>query len=189
MWASVHGTEEGYMFSVQVLGINNSSCENKPNVLYNVAHNVGIVLYSDTVICLFQLKCSIKKIKKLSSFGIKERHRSFCTQFLSHLRFSLMSIMNVYVKIKTRNNKKKPLDIRTTVIRNLSSCSVIFAVDISGGLRFLSSDEMHNLKENPTKAKLTTANERYVFSLHPRCVVTGEYCLARAPLELLVDVG
>lgn len=27
------------------------------------------------------------------------------------------------------------------------------------------------------------------FSLHPRCVVTGEYCSARAPLELLVDVG
>lgn len=81
------------------------------------------------------------------------------------------------------------MDIRTTVIRNLSSCSVIYTVEISGGLRFLSSDEMHKLKENPTKAKLTTANERYVFSLHPRCVVTGEYCLARAPLELLVDVG
>lgn len=53
MWTSVHGTEEGYMFSVQVLGINNSSCENKPNVLYNVAHNVGIVLYSDTERHLF----------------------------------------------------------------------------------------------------------------------------------------
>lgn len=99
----------------------------------------------------------------MSSFGIKERHRSFCTQFLSHLRFSLMSIMNVYVKIKTRNKKKILLDIRTTVIRNLSSCSVIYTVEISGGLHFLSSDEMHKLKENPTIAKLTTANKRYVF--------------------------